>query len=430
MADLLDTIIRRLEAAGVYGWEVNDVKTNGWEFYFIRHELDQHRAKNVEHISVKVYQQAEDGSSVGFAMAEIAPTATERDVEKLIGDLAYRATLVENRPFTLTPPTEGRTSDGKASDIADISADFIRIMSELPETEGEDVNSYEIFASDVSHRLITSTGIDYTEHYPSSFIEVIVNARHEDHEIELYRSYDSGTCDAAGLERDLVRTMNYGRDRLIAKPTPVNGKIDVLFSGENACRIYSYFSERMNAALIYRQMSDYEIGKPICDDFTGDRVTVKALRELENSSENHAFDAEGAVIRDVVMIEDGIAKQFLGGRMFSCYLGLENSFNPTNIEVTGGSRTEDELREGRFLEAVEFSDFQVDEITGDIFGEIRLAYLHDGENVTPVTGGSISGSMNDFVGSMLMSNTYAQYDAMKIPALTLFRGVTVTGADN
>ena len=277
---MLEKIKQILNASGVYGWEINDVKKNGWEFYFIRHELDQHRAKNVEHVTVKVYQMAEDGESIGFASEEIAPTASEQEIEKTVSDLAYRATLVKNRPFTLTPPSEEKAAEGKASDIADISADFIRAVSELPETEGEDINSYEIFVSDVIHRLITSTGIDETEHYPSSMIEVVVNARREGHEIELYRNYESGSCDAAGLKRDLIKTMNYGRDRLIAEPTPVNGKIDVLFSTDNACQIYSYFSERMNAALVYRQMSDYEIGKSICDDFTGDKVTVKALREL------------------------------------------------------------------------------------------------------------------------------------------------------
>ena len=426
---MTDSIVKILNNAGVYGWEINDEKTNGWEFYFIRHELDQHRVRNVEHINVKVYQMTDDGQSIGFASEEIAPTATEQEIEKLVSDLAYRATLVKNRPFTLTPPSEVKATEGKASDIADISADFIRAMSELPETEGEDVNSYEIFVSDVSHRLITSTGIDETEHYPSSMIEVVVNARRDGHEIELYRNYKSGTCDAAGLGRDLIKTMGYGKDRLLTEPTPVNGKCDVLFSGSDACEIYQYFVDRMGAAMIYRKMSDYEIDKPICDEFKGDKVTVKALRKLANSSENHAFDGEGAVIRDTTLIEDGVAKQFVGGRMFACYLGLTDSFAPTNIEVTGGSRSEAELRAGKYLEVVEFSDFQVDSMTGDIFGEIRLAYLHDGDKTIPVSGGSISGLMKDFVGNMLMSEKNAQYDSMKIPALTLLRGVTVTGAE-
>ena len=173
---MLQKLIEILKSSGVHGWEVNEEKLNGWEFYFIRHELDQHRAKNVEHINVKVYQLTEDGASIGFASAEIAPTASESDMRKLVEDLAYRATLVRNKPFTLTPPSDEKADEGKASDIADISADFIRVMSELPETEGEDVNSYEIFVTDVMRRLVTSTGIDRTEHYPSSMIEVVAPA--------------------------------------------------------------------------------------------------------------------------------------------------------------------------------------------------------------------------------------------------------------
>ena len=143
----------------------------------------------------------------------------------------------------------------------------------------------------------------------------------------------------------------------------------------------------------------------------------------------HGFYASGSRIRDVVMIEDGVARHYLGDRMFSSYLGLEDAFMPTNIAVSGGTRSEEELRAGQYLEAVEFSDFQVDTMTGDIFGEIRLAYWHDGEKCIPVSGGSISGSMDDFVGSLRMSRESAQYDNVRIPALTLLQGVTVTGAE-
>ena len=77
---MLQKLIEILKSSGVHGWEVNEEKLNGWEFYFIRHELDQHRAKNVEHINVKVYQLTEDGASIGFASAGIAPTAPDSDM--------------------------------------------------------------------------------------------------------------------------------------------------------------------------------------------------------------------------------------------------------------------------------------------------------------------------------------------------------------
>ena len=425
---MLEQIVSLLKESGVHAWELSDVQNRGWEFYFIRHALDQNRAKNVEHIQIKVYQLIEDGKFMGSASAELPPTATLEEAKKLISDLAYRATLVKNRPYSLNPPRAGQPMLD-ASDTAAIAEDFIRTMRALPETENEDVNSYEIFVSDKIRRFLNSEGVDITERYPDSMIEVVVNARRDGHEIELYRNFTSGSCDSEALKRDLSKAMAYGRDRLITRPTPNLEKADVLFSGSDACSIYEYFVDRCNAAMIFRKLSDWTVGQPIAEDIRGDRVNVYARRTLPNSSRNRGFDAEGAPIRDTALLEQSVPKEILGGRMFASYMGLENSFSPTNIEVSGGTKTEEELRRGSYLEAVEFSDFQVDAMTGDIFGEIRLGYWHDGDTVTPVSGGSVSGSMLDFVKDLSMSVEQAQYDSMRIPALTLLKNVTVTGAE-
>ena len=425
---MLEQIVSLLKESGVHAWELSDVQNRGWEFYFIRHALDQNRAKNVEHIQIKVYQLIEDGKFMGSASAELPPTATAEEAKKLVSDLAYRATLVKNRPYPLNPPRAGEPMMD-ASDTAAIAEDFIRTMRSLPETENEDVNSYEIFVSDKIRRFLNSEGVDITERYPDSMIEVVVNARRDGHEIELYRNFTSGSCDSEALKRDLGKAMAYGRDRLVTRPTPNLEKADVLFSGSDACSIYEYFVDRCNAAMIFRKLSDWTVGHPIAEDIRGDRVNVYARRMLPNSSSNRGFDAEGAPIRDTALLEQSVPKEILGGRMFASYMGLENSFSPTNIEVSGGTKTEEELRRGSYLEAVEFSDFQVDAMTGDIFGEIRLGYWHDGDTVTPVSGGSVSGSMLDFVKDFSMSVEQAQYDSMRIPALTLLKNVTVTGAE-
>ena len=193
--------------------------------------------------------------------------------------------------------------------------------------------------------------------------------------------------------------------------------------------IYQFFTGRLLANMIYQKYSDWSVGKDIAPGAKGDRLTVTALRELPNSSCNTAFDAEGAPVTDTVVMERFVPKAILGNRMFSSYMGLENSFIPSNYRVEGGTLSEAQLREGRYLEAVEFSDFQVDEVTGDIFGEIRLGYLHDGDTVEIVTGGSISGSMFDFVNDLQASSALRRYDNMEIPALTRLRGVTVTGIE-
>ena len=50
---MIDRIISYLKTSGVTAWEITDELTYGWEFYFIRHELDQNRVKNVETIILK-----------------------------------------------------------------------------------------------------------------------------------------------------------------------------------------------------------------------------------------------------------------------------------------------------------------------------------------------------------------------------------------
>ena len=68
----LDALLEILKASGADAWEVTDETEKGWEFYFIRHSLDQHRAKDVRTFTVKVYKKFDDclGSAVGKVAAD------------------------------------------------------------------------------------------------------------------------------------------------------------------------------------------------------------------------------------------------------------------------------------------------------------------------------------------------------------------------
>ena len=424
-------VIELLRASGADAWTVADEHRTGWEFYFIRHRLDQNRARDTEHITLTLYKRfEEDGEQfLGSASAELAPTAGRGEAEALIASLLQEARLVRNPVYSLHAPRAGQESAAADIDLKAIAGDFLRAMKSVRETEGEDVNSYEIFTDAVSRRFVSSTGIDVTDVYPASMAEVVVNARRGEHEIELYRMYRSGSCDAAGLKANVEETLRFGRDKLRAVKTPALGKCDVVFTTDDALEIYGYFIDRLSAGMIYQRISDCEVGKRVCADEGGDQLTVTALRSLENSSHNGAYDAEGAPVRDLCLIRAGVAENLYGGRMFSQYLGLEDSFIPGNFAVSGGSAAADELRGGRYLEIVEFSDFQVSPMNGDIAGEIRLGYLHDGDTVTVVEGGSVSGTMRELASTMRFSREQKQYNNYLIPALTRLTGVSITGAE-
>ena len=301
-------------------------------------------------------------------------------------------------------------------------------MQELPETETEYVNSYEIFVNGLTRRFLNSNGIDLTASYPSSMIEVVVNARNEDHEIELYRMYTSGSCDAEALKEEIGKTLREGRDRLLTKRTPALGTMDIVLTTDAALAVYQYYADRMSCGFKYQGLSDYEPGKPVIKDAAGDKLTITVRAALPNSSGNCPFDPEGAPVRDMVIIRDTKAEHFWGSRQFASYLGEEDSFIAGNFEVDGGEKSAADLITGDYLEIVEFSDFQVDPMTGSIAGEIRLGYLHRGGEVTIVSGGSVSGNILEAGSGLHFSKETVQYDNYIIPAVTKLT-LTVTGAE-
>ena len=428
MMESWDRLIEVLRTSGADAWEAADVVEKGWEFYFIRHRLDQNRSRRVRNFNVRVYRRFEDGKYLGSAGSKIPADAPEEEMRRIVADLCRNAEYVRNPAYTLNPPVPAENAEEeKKPDVRAISADFLRALQAVPETETEDLNSFEIFVSEIRRHFMNSEGIDVTADYPSSMLEAVVNARKEGREIELYRLYHSGSCDEKQVIRDLSETLRYGRDRLNTVPTPTLGKADVVFSTDAAREIYDWFISRMSAELVVRGVSDWKIGQDIQEGGEGDRVTARALRKLPNSSRNAAYDSEGAPVRDLTLIADGRAEHYFGSRQFSQYLRLEDSFIAGNFEITGGSATAEELREGPCLEVVEFSDFQVDSITGDLAGEIRLAYWNDGGKRIPVSGGSVSGSMREFAKTMRFSSAGRQFDNYRIPEVTRLKNVTVTG---
>ena len=362
---------------------------------------------------------------LGSARAEVPADASEKEMRGIVEGLCKDASYVRNPAYTLNKPAAGApAAEAEKIDLEAISGDFIRTLASVPETATEDLNSYEIFVSAVSRRFLNSEGIDVSDVYPSSMVEAVVNARRDGHEIELYRLFKSGTCSREQLAQHLTEALTYARDNLVTPATPNLGKTDVVFSTDPARELYNYFIDRLAADMVFRGMSDWKIGDAVAPE----NMTVEAVKTLPNSSKNTAWDAEGAPIRDLTLIDRGKAAAYWGSRQFSQYLGLESSFAASNFSVSGGTESAADLRTGDYLEVVEFSDFQTDAITGDIAGEIRLGYLHQGGKVTPVSGGSVSGNVRELLSGFRFSKETRQYDSLLIPAVTRIQGVTVTGA--
>ena len=74
-----------------------------------------------------------------------------------------------------------------------------------------------------------------------------------------------------------------------------------------------------------------------------------------------------------------------------------------------------------------FSDFQLDVMSGHFGGEIRLAYLIEDGKVTPVTGGSVNGSILEAQKDLTFSTqryVTAKYDG---PYAMRLKDVSIAG---
>ena len=153
-------IQEKIKALGCSIWELSETTTRGWEFYFIRHELDQNRVTDVKSINVTLYRPLEDGF-LGSASGEISPSATDSDIEKTLSDIYFQASLVKNPAYQLNDKPLNPLAV-KEVDTAEIARNFISAMTNVSETETEDINSYEIFVKENTVHFLNSNGVEYT----------------------------------------------------------------------------------------------------------------------------------------------------------------------------------------------------------------------------------------------------------------------------
>ena len=127
-------------------------------------------------------------------------------------------------------------------------------------------------------------------------------------------------------------------------------------------------------------------------------------------------------------LEDGVLKTIHGNTRLMRYMGLEPIGTYNCIKVREGSMPFENMLAGKVLHVVKFSDFHVDEVTGDFGSEIRLGYLYDGEgNVTCVTGGSVTGNVKEVMKDMRLSIEKYSFALYEGPKAIFMKNVTVAG---
>lgn len=414
-----------LEKSYASDFLIREVDTVSREAFFIGQKLDMSRAKHVTHTFVTVYVDSEDKKFRGSATKEIHPSYTSDEIKREIDDALFAAKFVENPWY---PVVSGKKDEGlgREADLNEELVKLVKAMQSVKTRDKEKVNSYEIFVNQKRTHIQNSKGVDVSFSNFACEMEVVINTRKDDTEIELIKEMSFADKRAEEIVEEVEAMFKSGSQRLNAVPTKQNENATILLSGEDVARFFEYFTAHTNVSNQYMKVARAKIGEKITGD-AADDLHVKLVSTLPGSTKNEPYDGNGNAVKDRVLFDKGVCKGVWGSVQHAYYMGIEDTTSLNNVVVSGGKLLEAELRKIPHVEITDFSDFQMNAVTGNFGGEIRLGYEYDGKERHPVTAGSISGTYDKVLTNVRFSKETKQINNYIVPRVVLLTGVSVAG---
>jgi len=424
MLDKIIDILKRTQELS--GWKVIEDKTSAEELFFIRDKIEMNRAKDVTAYHVALYRDFDEkGVSMrGSADVAIHPSMSGEEMRSTIRQGLLGAGFVKNPWYPLVGKTGTCDAVRQESDLDAIAAG----LGGLPHAGKSWLSTLEIFLNKTERRIVNSEGVDVAFAFPHGMLEMIATSQGVKEEVELFDDFRFSSVTTEKIMAAVDDLMRLVDERADASPTPCVKEMPVILNGVPVPTFMHYFVSHSSAENKFKRHTTKEVGDRFTrDGDPGDPVTLRIDPLLPGASNTLAYDRDGMRLEAVSLIEDGRLRRLWGDTRFSHYLKIEPTGGLTNVAFSPGDKTCDELRASPCLELVSFSDFQMDPLTGDFGGEIRLGWHHENGKRKAVTGGSISGNMNDCGGRLMLSRETMLKDHYLGPQAVRMTGVNVAG---
>ena len=409
MKTIIDTAIELLRAdQRVSDHKINVHRKDGYELYFVKGKLETVRRASVRDMEVTVYVDHDEYR--GESQFLIYASTTEEDLPRLIDEAVAKALLINNKHYTLPENEQGGydvESNFRTYHIPDLAAAIAEAVFEANTIDNASLNSVEIFINEHYDIFFNSRGVHKEQRYFSAMLETIPTYNGERESVELYHQYNF-----SGFDRDtIVREV---RDMLLAVKARYEAitpdfAIDcpVVLNKQEVSELMWNIAGDLNFAAVYSRSNLFKKGDEIQHHPTGDRIGITMAGAVEGNIRSRKFDADGLALIDTRVVEDGKAVNYYGSNRFGQYLGETPTGTLGCLCVDAGSVSAEDFARGPYLEIISMSGLQVDFYSDYIGGEVRLAYYHDGEKITPVTGISITGQLREVLGSIRLSSKTA-----------------------
>ncbi len=408
---------------GISDYRINQTETTSSEVFFVKGKVETVRATDTTDTSVTVFVRT--GDFLGDATFSLYSADGERELKEKIAIAKKSASLIKNKPYDL-PSHEVGTFDSGSFDEPMKTAEMIasEIFS-LDLTGGLSLNAVEVFLYTDTVRVINSCGVDKTEKKCRAMVEAIPTFTEDGVSVELYECYNFTEFSRDALRAEIGQKLAEVRDRFHAVTPKEKVACDVVLCPEELENLFDEIAYQLSFASVYNKQNAFAIGDRIVKEARGDALTVTKCGVMKSSVRSRAFDADGTTTRDVVVIENGLAKAGFGTVRFASYLGEEPTGQLSCIKVLPGTLTDEELSGAPYLKVVSMSGLQLDIYNDYIGGEVRLAYYIDGDKVTPVTGISLSGKLSEALNSLRLLDKVCSAGNYEGPVLAKISGVEI-----
>ena len=428
---MIERIKSALERCGISLWRINERVDETTELFFVKKQLDTRRTKDVRKYEVTVFRdvEAKDGGKPGrgFTSIPVLPSMDGQQLEEELKGAYYAAQFAANPYFDLPDPVQApmveEAGELAQAPLARSAGKMARALFGPDVHEDAFVNSAELFVWRVRRRILSSEGTDVSFVNSGVDGEFVVQCK-EPEDVEIHNQFEYDALDEEALSAKVAEALTFVRARARAKKVLKSGKYDLILSGNAVMEVLSYYRDRSAAGMVYPKYSTWKPGDDVQEEAAGERLAL-TLRAF------HPYSLEGIPTgEDLPLLEDGKLLAWHGPNRLCRYLGVKPTGNYQKIACGNGTVPFEELKKGPCLWAVTFSDFQMDAMSGHFGGEIRLAYLIEADGtVTPVTGGSVNGSILEAQKDLTFSaDRYltAWYDG---PYAVRLSGVSVAGTE-
>ena len=409
------TIIETLRRHSlVSDYKINVSKKESCELFFVKGRLETVRRTDTCDREVTVYVD-HDGCK-GDAQFFVYPSTTQEQLDALVSEAAAKALLIGNKNYELPGCEEaGYEVESNFAQYSplELAAKVAAAVEKANNVDNADLNAVEVFINKYTETVVNSRGLNKTQVRYGAMVEAIPTYNGEEQSVELYEQYNFGDFDEAAIVREISERMAEVKARCEAVKPEAKLEGSVVLGPLELASLFMRVAFNLNYSAVYSHSNLFKKGDRLQKQPEGDLISIEMAGEIKGCASSSKFDADGLSLGSVSLVKDGVVENYFGSNRFGQYLGEAPTGDMRCMKVSGGSVKE---IEGSYLEVLSMSGLQVDFFNDYIGGEVRLAYWHEGDKVTPVTGVAISGKLSEVLNHIRLSEETAVYNGYSGPA--------------